>query len=279
MATALSSPAAARRRTPLAVWHLLSLDAPAVAALWTVLFLRIHRLPVPAAVPLALGLAVWMFYAADRLADAAVPAGQLEERHRFHALHAPAFMGLMIGALPCLGLLIYVLPAVVREGWLLLAVPLGAYVAAVHGFRLPRFPKEAAVGVFFGAATMLPAAVAAHAPLGMEAAGAACFGLVCWFNCVAIARWEEPDNVAPSTRLAARHLPGTGLAILFACGALGIFGSAWTACACAGSVLLLLLLDRARTGSPYTSGVHLRAMADAALLTPMLLLPVLERLR
>ena len=55
---------------PLVLWHLLSLDAPTVAALWTWFIARANHIRLPLASPVAMALAVWMLYAADRLLDA-----------------------------------------------------------------------------------------------------------------------------------------------------------------------------------------------------------------
>ena len=55
---------------PLALWHLLSLDAPTVAALWTWFIASANHIRLPLSSALAMALAVWMLYAADRLMDA-----------------------------------------------------------------------------------------------------------------------------------------------------------------------------------------------------------------
>ena len=72
----------------LRLWHLLSLDAPTVAALWTVFVARAVRVELPWNVPVAMFAAVWAIYAADRLLDAGRQEN-LEARHRFHGVHRP----------------------------------------------------------------------------------------------------------------------------------------------------------------------------------------------
>ena len=125
----------AKPRSALALWHLLSLDAPCIAALWTIFIARSFDVPLPWTAPLALALAVWMLYAADRLADAA--AGQShEERHRFHQRHRVPFAVCWLLCAPVLLWLVAHLPHALRDGWLLLAIPLAAYV----GGR-PRHPR------------------------------------------------------------------------------------------------------------------------------------------
>jgi hypothetical protein len=59
-----------RHAGPLALWHLLSLDAPTIAALWTWFIASANHIHLPIASTLAMALAVWMLYAADRLMDA-----------------------------------------------------------------------------------------------------------------------------------------------------------------------------------------------------------------
>jgi hypothetical protein len=60
----------------LALWHLLSLDAPTVAALWTVIIAHCAGLTLGWTAPAAMFVAVWMIYAADRLLD----SRQLDDR-------------------------------------------------------------------------------------------------------------------------------------------------------------------------------------------------------
>ena len=54
------------------MWHLLSLDAPTVAAVWVVFVGRSVGVRLPWVEPAAMFVAVWMIYAADRLLDARV---------------------------------------------------------------------------------------------------------------------------------------------------------------------------------------------------------------
>ena len=89
--------------TLLRYWHLLSLDAPTVAALWCWAFRRATRLPLAPWLPLALAMGTWLFYVADRLLDAQLsPEAALRERHRFHDRHRGWFLA--IAALVALAL-------------------------------------------------------------------------------------------------------------------------------------------------------------------------------
>ena len=144
-----------RRASALALWHLLSLDAPCVAAVWTVFLAYTFKVSLPWTAPAALSLAVWMLYVADRLADAA--AGKaLEERHCFHQRHSAAFAVGWMACVPVLLWLVMHLPHELRDGWLLLAIPLAAYVGAVHTFQLRHVPKEPLIALFFGMAVAMP---------------------------------------------------------------------------------------------------------------------------
>jgi hypothetical protein len=51
------------------LWHLLSLDAPSVADLWTWFIAATLRARIPRFVPCAMFLMVWILYVGDRLLD------------------------------------------------------------------------------------------------------------------------------------------------------------------------------------------------------------------
>jgi hypothetical protein len=251
-------------------WHLLSLDAPSVAALWTVMLARRFGVALPWTVPAALALAVWMFYALDRLADAARPGEALAERHRFHHRHRYAFAGALLGAVPALIYLIVVLPHAIRTGWLLLAVPLVAYAGAVHLLRRARMPKEHLVAIFFAVATAMPVIVSRPAEPVRLLGAMAIFGAICWLNCVAIARWERAYDTDSATRWAATHFHITIGAVLGVL-ALLLVSVPFAGTAAVMSAFLLLALEYWRPDA-----LLLRALADAALLTPLVLLPFLR---
>ncbi len=262
------------RFSVLAMWHLLSLDAPCVAALWTVLVARVFRVALPWTAPLALAVAVWMLYAADRLADAA--AGKaFEERHRFHQQHSTAFAICWLACAPVLLALVLHLPHALRDGWLLLAVPLAAYVGAVHALRLGQVPKEPLIAVFFGMAVAMPVISSDLLPPGLLAA-VVIFALLCWLNCAAIAAWESPWSgyLDPSTYWLGRHfIASSAVAVLAASWiAFQHDPSRWIGIAAATSLVLLLILQQQRSRMSRT---HVRALADLALLTPVIVLPLL----
>ncbi len=278
MATAVSAaPArtgATRAANPIVIWHLVSLDAPTVAALWTAFAGRTLDTHLPWTAPAALALAVWMLYVADRILDAARSTAPLEDRHRFHHSHRNIFAAGLLAALPVLAVLLVLLPCHVRTAWMLLAAPLALYVAAVHLLRLRTVPKEHLVAIFFAIATFLPEATTTPGQLPRIAPAAVLFGALCWINCVAIARWENHGhNTGDSlTATAARHLPITVAALAIVTGLRSIYSpQPALPLAIALSAVLLLLLHLTRD---CYRPVTLRALADAALLTPLLLWPL-----
>ena len=286
------------RRSPLALWHLLSLDAPSVATVWTIAVASAVGLRLPWTSPAAMFVAVWMLYAADRLLDARpLPGGrsppELEERHRFHHRHRRAFLiGIAIAAFALIALLRSLDPQAVRL-YTLLATLLGAWFLIIHARPLPgdgahRLPKELAVGIFFPAAVFIPT-VARLPQLRLDLLPIALLlAATCSLNCLFLYAWEHPRHRAHahwSTRWATHHL----VALTWTVAALSLLliltapllaflviapsaqlhrgATMLTSCILASS-LLLLLLHRLRS---RLNPLHLRALADLVLLTPLLL--------
>jgi hypothetical protein len=273
------------------MWHLLSLDAPTVAVLWMWFLAQACHLRLPLASPVAMALAVWILYAADRLLDARVldapQAGavdQLEARHYFHHRHRPAFLtGIAVAGI-VLAMLLPGLNAGAVRLYLIEGALLCTWFLVLHATSSAhRLPKEIAVGVFFSAAIFIP--TVAREPgldLGMLPA-ALLFAALCGLNCLYIYAWEHEGvtktRMRPphtSTRLALTHLPRLTYGVAVASAALALLDShepklVPMACSLAAVVLLLLNQHRRRL-----SDTHLRAAADIALLTPLLLLPFLR---
>ena len=283
MAATTQIAAPSRTRSPIALWHLLSLDAPTVAALWTWFVARASHIHLPPAAPAAMAVTVWMLYAADRILDAQrTAAGEdLEARHHFHHRHRRAFLvGIALAAITLAALLPQLDPAAIRlyfaEGALL-----AAWFVILHATpSAHRLPKEIAVGLFFSAAVFIPTIARAPALRPTLRPTAILFAALCSLNCVFIYAWEHGhQNAQPphaTTRLALAHLPALGIAIAIAGTSLTLVDPASPkpiAAACALSAALLLVLHSNRT---RISRTHLRAAADLVLLTPILLLPFLR---
>jgi hypothetical protein len=284
----------ARRRYNLAEWwHLLSLDAPTVAALWSWFFARAMHIRLSLVPALLLALGTWLLYVADRILDGLRerPGELLRERHRFHARHRTAF--LVAASLLVVLLASYVLtrmrPEARRDDAWIAAFAL-LYLLAVHRRTTsthpnpPRLPKELAVGILFATATAVPAWSRLRADLGKAQLAPAIvfFAMLCWVNCVGIEKWEAgstlpltPASPHATTRWASLHLrPIVTMIALFALAAAVLAPSrglmAVYLAALLGSGLLFALDAR----SSQLSGLYLRIAADAALLTPLAFFPI-----
>ncbi|MGI8773114.1 MAG: hypothetical protein ACR2JE_16950 [Acidobacteriaceae bacterium] len=303
----------------LRLWHVLSLDAPTVAALWCWALARAVHIHLPVAAPLMLALGTWLLYVADRLLDGllAPHPSRLRERHLFHLRHRPAFVAASVCGVIALALLVvWCMPGFVLRAYIVLGICALLYLLLVHIPRLRTpagfipfarvIPKELAVGLIFAAATVIPTwerlrrtAPADAAPLLLLLP---LFAALCTLNCIAIEIWENaadpaagggggerrgdldaagPASLHPITRVLGRHLTLTALLLTAAAGIGAAFlrmrlrngPAAAVALALALSALLFALLDRRpRILSPGA----LRIAADAVLLTPLLLLPVLR---
>jgi hypothetical protein len=305
VATATSTPlhkrsSIIRIRSPLAIWHLLSLDAPTIAALWTWFIARANHIHLPTSSILAMAVAVWMLYAADRLMDArlmdarlfdAANEEDLEARHYFHHQHRSAFLAGILVASVALAVLLPRLEPAALHLYLVLGGLLAGYFILIHATpraaaskkAAHRLPKEIAVGIFFASAIYIPT-VARRPDLRLPLLPAALlFAALCSLNCLFIYAWEHPrpnpsHPAHATTRLALRHLAFLAVSIPVVAAALVFLTknhqAPWpipVACALS-STLLLLLHHRRRSIAPIT----LRAAADLALITPLLLLPFLH---
>jgi hypothetical protein len=216
-------------------------------------------------------------------------AHDLEERHRFHHRHRKRFLSVLALAalsLMCLlpritasALLLYSLLATLLAAWLIVI-----HTRTQHGLGARRLPKELAVGIFFPAAVFVP--TVARAPwLQLQLLPCALlFAGVCTLNCLFLYAWEHPNPDRENTRAhwttlwAVRHLPQLAITLI-ALSALATLPASLIrvpALACGLSAALLFLLHKQRH---RILPVNLRAAADAVLLTPLLLLPLLALLK
>jgi hypothetical protein len=242
--------------------NLLSLDAPVVALLWQVFFVRCFRVHLDPLAAGLLALAVWLIYVADRLLDAWRGAA-CQARHAFYRRHWRALLPVWTAAL-LFGawLAVTQLPRAILLRGAALAACVLAYLATVHAtpaFSRRDGSKEAAVAMLFALGASLAAWPAVRSAADVLAI--VLFSLLCWMNCAAIEDWERGRRARLSVVVAA-GVVGAAAALLLR-EQRPILGCAETAAA-----LGLMLLDRARL-----SRDALRVLADAALLTPLLLLP------
>ncbi len=267
-------------------WHLLSLDAPGVAVLWAWSFTRAIHAPQSWRALSVLGVGTWLLYIADRLLDSRAGSGLLDmrERHLFHARHRRAFLVAGLIVLVPLGCLILIMPAAARLDDACLFGAVLLYFAAVHVPLPPtlkrlRFPGELAVAIIFACAAAIPAwsvSTTAHADLVWMVA---LFALLCWTNCAAIHRWEAAELPRRWSFVSTLALIVAALAVTLMTAARAHPYVFLLLGATAASALLLFALDRDFTRAHRSdsseetlSPLALRILADASLLTPLLLL-------
>jgi hypothetical protein len=268
-----------RAPAPLRFWHLASLDAPSVALTWSLSFAWTARVRLPLWVPALLMLAVWAVYVADRLLDArnglrGSNLQSLRERHLFHWRHRRVFLPLaVVAAVAAAFLVIALMPTGARERDSVLAAASLVYFTRVHAGRglRPTFPKELLVGLLFTAGCVIPAWSRSASPGATLLTPAVFFAILAWLNCHAIDRWEAAANNTAPQRIAFTACIVAVAGLLAAALLLHVQPrSAALLAAGAMAALLLALLDALRD---RLAPVALRAAADLALLTPLLLVP------
>jgi len=269
------------RHSLLALWHLLSLDAPTVATLWTLFIARTAHLSLPWPEPAAMFIAVWIIYASDRLLDARTINTDLEARHRFHHNHRNRFLTAILVATPTLIYLLTRIDPRALRLYALLASLLAVWMLLIHARPLSshRLPKELAVGIFFPAAIFIPTIARSPDLRPSLLSAAILFACACTLNCLYLYKWEHPKpspHTHITTRWATTHLSQIATSLLTITALLFTIHPSITnlpilACALSTATLLLLSANRDRL-----SPIHLRAAADLALLTPLLLLPLIR---
>jgi hypothetical protein len=263
---------------PVRLWHLLSLDAPTVAAVWALGFAKAAGVLLPAWVPLLLALVTWCVYISDRLLDArsalrTEQVHQLRQRHLFHWQHRRCIFPLALAAAFVSAWIVFsFMPEGARERNALLALAGAAYFSSIHTqirFRA-LFPKELVVAFLFTAGCVLPT-------IGRTGALSAAFLVVtiffaglAWLNCHAIECWESVGQTCsgPQIHPIAGLLALAGLLCAIVLFAANSSESALIG-AGAASAALLALLDGIRG---RLTPLALRSAADLALLTPLVLL-------
>ncbi len=254
---------------PLEAWHLLSLDAPTVAVVWTWFIARCFGVLLPWNVLAAMGLVVWIIYVLDRLLDARRSREPLQPRHFFHHRHRRGFTR---GACCALALTLPLIATLSRPA-LRLDVGLGAslllWCGVIHRWfrsRAASLPKEFVVGLFFACATMIPTLARLAAPPPALILAAILLGALCTINCLYISAWESGNSATPAN-FAIALAAASVLAAVVEPRHWQVFGATGLAAA------LLTLLSHLRQRLGATS---LRAAADLVLLTPLLLVPFLK---
>lgn len=263
---------------PLGLWHLASLDAPSVAATWSLAFAKTAGVQLPAWVPLLLALVTWAVYIGDRLLDARLALQTkrthcLRERHLFEWRHRRTF--LLLGLAACCGgawITYSFMPARARERNSLLAIAATAYFSCVHLQSKLRslLPKELLVGVLFTAGCAVPTFGRAANISASLIAEFAFFAALAWLNCYAIEFWESVGQIKPSGQIIAASCV-LALAGFFGTTILPATQARSAELIGAGviSALLLAFLDCTRR---RLAPLALRVAADLVLLTPLVVI-------
>lgn len=263
--------------------NLLALDAPLVAVVWLSAYAHAFESAVGWSVMLALFAAVWCVYLVDRLIDARRMQDEsvATARHVFARRHRLMLMMALVVAMGLGGWLAVTRLEIglLRSGLILVAavgIYFGGFVRLFQNWR-PLPAKEVVCGFVFSVGCALGVervredwAVALPAVL--------LFGAVCALNCLAISAWEKEADRVNDTAAAGcwwrrldRDLPWIGVALMMLsyiayCEAEGaaIFQAIFV------SSLGLTTLHLLR-GAPWMDARLRRVLADAVLLTPLLL--------
>jgi hypothetical protein len=281
------------RKSAIRPWlwpNLLSLDAPVVSVLWLYLFAGSLGIAVHPSASVALGLLTWLIYVADRMLD----SKRLHDlrmapvRHRFCDAHRFAF-GTAFAAVALLACWICAtrLDLRTQELGLSLAAAIGVYFVLVHVIRPRRrwFAKEGLMAVLFGLGTYLPVASDVNNFSVGRAAALFIFVLLCWTNSVLIeyAEWSrslrnpESDPPHSSTMIGGEHLVFVGFAIAgvtlsFA----AVHGFRMERPALIAEAISAFAFVALGHGWRNLSSEKVRVIADAVLLSPLLVLPFLH---
>jgi len=265
----------ARDTPPLWLWpNLLSLDAPLIAVLWQGFLAQRYAVPLRPAGRLALFLAVWAIYIADRVLDARRPAVTAEAaRHRFYRRHRRFASTLLAALLVSAAAIaaVWLRPSVLRNG----LVPLAAvvvYLAVLNLSGARQLAKELVVAFVFTAGTFLVAWTNDPVSPWTLLAPATAFFLLCLANLAAIEKWEweelrrgaEPPHATTRAMVRAVRVWVPLLAVAALCRA----GDPWYRAIGLSAAGIAALLYAGRRIAPETR----RVLVDTALLSPLLFL-------
>ena len=227
-----------------------------------------------------LGLAVWLIYLADRLADAFLhpPKEHETARHRFTDRHRVPVAVLVIGLVVTL---IFVTPLWLSFNEFL--VGLGLLGLAVSYFWMTHcwldrswaacFPKEAVVGLLFAIGSMVFVVCECKNFGAATSVGVAAFAFLCFLNCALITRWESTERDRGDVASLLNAFPTLVRFMPIGAVVLALLALIWSLITrsellmpLAISAALLAFLDCRRSALSLNG---LRVLADVVLLSPL----------
>ncbi len=263
--------------------NLLALDAPLVAVVWLSAFAHAFESAVEWPVMVALFAAVWCVYLADRLIDARCMQDEsvATARHVFARRHRLIFLMATVISMALGGWLAvtHLEAELLRSGLILVGavgIYFGGFVRVFRGWR-PLPAKEVVCGLVFSVGCALGVEGVRHEWL-VALPAVLLFGGVCALNCLAISAWDkEADRVNDTTaagcwwRRLDADLPWLGV-VLMLLSYVAFYeadgGAVFQAIFVSSLGLTALHLLR---GAPWMGARLRRVLADAVLLTPLLI--------
>ncbi|HEV2245460.1 MAG TPA: hypothetical protein VGW37_02305 [Terriglobia bacterium] len=272
--------------TPLLWLTVLSLDAPAVALLWQLLFAQSFHVRLGAGVTVLLALVVWLIYVADRVLDALrSPSHRAEAtRHRFYRRYLWWFLfPLGGGSVLAAWLALTQLDVGTFGDGVVILLAVGVYLLVVHLVSPRRgwlLPKEMLVGVLFALGTCFPVWQEMTESDATLLPTCAIFAALCCMNCAAIeyAEWNRlrgrrfglphPWTVWMGKRFMLLSLVAAAIASIYSISGYGRLH--WQVPA--AELLSALAFTVIRSKEKSLSIDQFRVLVDVALFTPILFL-------
>lgn len=275
-------------RKPWLWLSLLCLDAPIVALAWLWVFARALAASVGWESIAALFLTAWLIYLADRLADTFKLdlSRETTVRHRFCARHRRVWIAALLVLTACDAWVLsrQLDPRVNQLGAIVGALALLYFVVNYTAGCVWRVVplKEVMIGSLFAAGTVTALRSQLDMTDGPLLLTLVLFAALCALNCLNIAYWERPideaqrrESIATTWPEGAKYLLPVALCVA----GMALLASRWSVSlalidSCVAlSAILLGALHALRDIVPRDART---ALADLALLTPILMLVLLS---
>jgi hypothetical protein len=300
-----AEPADGLGEVPWYLWaNVLGLDAVAVSLVWLWCFSTSEQVPLLRSTYLVLGLVVWLVYSFDRLLDATriKNLGMATPRHRFARRYFKPMSALCVFVLAfAIYLVLFDLQRVLIYHGLVISMMVVLYFVlrlSTASNLQSLLPKEIFCGFVFALGSTYPVhALPNNFVAGVVTAELAVFAILCALNCTAISVWESGEDEANDDRATiVQTWPGVrhgyvkfafvfaGIAVWLSArgpgrGAVG-GGAEQSILSGVSPILLSAALSAALIGALGLTGEALsknlrRVLADVALLTPLLIVPLL----